>query len=624
MTRSPTTTDRSRYPPRPAVKTSFPLLSTCALALAATVLAIPRAARAQYVDLPGTQPGELDTAPPLDSARTCGTTCHFNGDPTMPSAMPYDDYIGSMMGNTMRDPLFLAALTVAEQDRAGIGDYCLRCHTPPGFVYGRTRGTATAALGSELTPSDREGVTCDSCHRMVQTPNLGNAQFVLSPTDTRFGPYATIDSIRHTGAASTWLADSRMCGTCHELRNPVQPLLRADGTDTGQRFPLDTTYTEWANSDYAAAGTPTAQTCQDCHLPRVPDQTFVATNTTAMLRDRPRRHEFVGANAWALRILGAMRSDTASGEFYDPTLAPYYENGAVRAEQSLRGAVTLEITNAPTMASAGDRIEITARITNRTGHRVPTGYADGRRVWLAVDLLDTDGNVTAVSGGYDDASAHLDTTDTQLHLYETVHARTGVGHDGHLALTDTIMRDTRIPPAGFRPPAGLEPIGIDYSGGANGALRHWDDATYSVTIPVGALGPLTVRVRARYQTTTREYVEMLASANHTDTRGAELLARYEASGRDAPFDMAEARATVVITTPSTDAGSDAATDASDAAADAARTDAAGDIADAGHLGGGGGACACRTSGGSARGTGAIGALAIAAALLASKRRRRRD
>jgi hypothetical protein len=50
----------------------------------------------------------------------------------------------SMMGNTLRDPLFLAALTVAEQDRPGVGDWCLRCHTPP--------GSWAAAPGARPTP----------------------------------------------------------------------------------------------------------------------------------------------------------------------------------------------------------------------------------------------------------------------------------------------------------------------------------------------------------------------------------------------------------------------------------------------------------------------------------------
>lgn len=31
----------------------------------------------------------------------------------LPGALPYDTWVGSMMGNTMSDPLVLAALTVA-------------------------------------------------------------------------------------------------------------------------------------------------------------------------------------------------------------------------------------------------------------------------------------------------------------------------------------------------------------------------------------------------------------------------------------------------------------------------------------------------------------------------------
>jgi MYXO-CTERM domain-containing protein len=449
----------------------------------------------------------------------------------------------------------------------------------------------------------------------------GSAQYFISGEATRFGPYDNIDSIRHPGAASTWLADARFCGTCHEIRNPLQPLIGTDGNDTGQRFPLDTTYSEWANSDYAMAGNPNAHTCQDCHLPRITGQGFVATNTTAMLRDMPRRHEFVGANAWALRMLGAMREDLASGEFYDPTMRPYYENGAMRAEENLRGAATLEIMNPPTTAHAGDTIEVVARITNHAGHRLPSGYADGRRVWLAVDLVDGAGTVTPVSGRYDDASAHLDETDTQLHIYQAMHGRAGGVHDGHLALTDRILSDTRIPPAGFHPPAGLEPIGIDYSGGTGGALRNWDDAHYMITVPATATGTMTVRVRARYQSTTREYVETLASANHTDTRGSELLARYEASGRAAPFDMVEATAPITIATVGTDAGADASDDASADAANDVVNDSAGD-ASANDSGTGGGTCACRAAGATPpRGSGTW-VIAMAVMMFVATRKRR--
>jgi MYXO-CTERM domain-containing protein len=591
------------------VKRRAALASSCALA--ACALCLPRVALAQYIDLPGTQPGGLAMGIPLGSGRPCGVTCHFSGDPSVPTAMPYDGWIGSMMGNTLRDPLFLAALTVAEQDRPGVGDWCLRCHTPPGFVAGHTRGSPAASRGETLDAEEREGVTCDACHRMLPTTNLGNAQYEISPTDVRFGPYAMIESSRHTGQMSAWMADARLCGTCHEVSNPVQPLRRPDGTDTGQRFPLDTTYSEWARSDYATAGSPDARTCQDCHLPRLDGMGQSSNYKTARVRDRPRRHDFAGANAWGLRVLAAMRMDTDSGDFYDPTAVPLYEAGALRAEASLRSALTIELREVPTRAAPGERVEVVARVTNRTGHRVPTGYADGRRVWLEVSLLDADRRAAVLSGAYDDATARLDESAAGLHVYEAWHGRAGMGRGEHIALHDTVVRDTRIPPKGYRPLAGHEPVGADYSGGANGALRHWDDARYAITIPASARGAVTVRVRVRYQTTTREYVEFLARENRTDDRGRELLRRYEASGRAAPFDMTEATAEITVVPAPVDAG---VTDASapDAGAVDVTTRDAG-MADEGPAPAPG--CGCRTDQKSRESSGlwALGALAAALA-----------
>jgi hypothetical protein len=553
----------------------------------AFALFAPALAHAQYVDLPGTQPNSFNDAAPLADARSCGLTCHFSRDETVVSPMPYDTWSGSMMGNTMRDPLFLAALTVAEQDRPGVGDYCLRCHTPPAFVYGRTRRRPQSALGADLDASDREGVSCDSCHRMTATTNLGNAQYVLSPTETRFGPHAMVENIRHPGAASAWLADSRMCATCHEITNPAQPQRTVAGVDTGRRFPLDTTYSEWSRSDYAVAGAPEAATCQDCHMPRMGMPGVTATTETAVRRANPRRHDLVGANAWGIRVLAGMRNDVRSGDFYDPDAVPFYEASARRAEAMLRTAVALEIREAPMTAAAGASVRLVTRITNRSGHRVPTGYGDGRRMWLEVAVVDADGRTTVVSGAYDNAEAHLNTADTQLRVYEQIPGRAGMGPEEHIALHDTIIKDTRLPPKGYRPLPGHEPVGVDYSGGAAGALRHWDDATYTFTMPTAIRSPVRLRVRARFQVTTREYVEFLQRANRTDDRGNELLRLYNASGRAAPYDMAEAVAMVTVsgTMPPDGGLPDASVDAGDAATDAMRDGSGADVRDAADAGG---------------------------------------
>src|SRR5690606_35059047 len=72
------------------------------------------------IDLPGTSSVSVTLADPT----TC-RGCHGDYDP---AESPYDTWAGSPMAHTARNPLFLAALTEAEKDVPGVGDFCLRCH----------------------------------------------------------------------------------------------------------------------------------------------------------------------------------------------------------------------------------------------------------------------------------------------------------------------------------------------------------------------------------------------------------------------------------------------------------------------------------------------------------------
>ena len=525
-----------------------------ALALASIT---PSIANAQWVDLAGTQPHALDTATPLAPASDC-ESCHARGDADPSSAfMPTDTWRGSMMANAVRDPLYLAALTVAEQDHAGIGDFCLRCHTPNAFIAGRTRVDAQSGFGRmpPLLASDGDGVTCDGCHRMIAptTSAFGNGQYEYSPTDTRFGPYDDAMSMRHGTAQSTFTAESRLCGTCHGLSNPLVHRRAADGSDTGVAMPLDTTYAEWAASAFARAGDPAARTCQDCHMPRADGDLFVST-TGGVPRTMPRRHDFAGANVWGIGVVRDVRND--------PSVSAHYDLAIERAHAMLASAARLTVMDAPASAMPGETAHVTVRFENLSGHKLPTGYADGRRVWLEVALVDASGAAQIVSGRYDDANAALDETDPQLHLYEALHGRIGTGVEEHLALHDTVVRDTRIPPREMTSNADIAPVGADFAGGANGTLRNDDVATYAIAIPSTASGSVTVRVRALYQSTTREYVEFLEHENHTDDRGTTLRAAWEASGRAAPIEMTTASRAITVAAMNVDAGTDAATDAS--------------------------------------------------------------
>jgi hypothetical protein len=540
----------------------------------------------------GTPPGGLAGGTPFDGATAC-KSCHGGVKTDSGTVyMPWDTWAGSMMANAARDPLFLASVSVAEQDKPGSGSFCLRCHTPSAYVESRV----TPGNGSALNDVDREGVQCAVCHRSIDgsqaptsdasAPYLGNAQlyFDVGASGVRYhGPYDDSEfTPAHDAVGDPFVGrdDSRLCGQCHQVDNPTEHLYDASGHDTGAPFPLDTTYEEWQHSSYASGAN--AQSCQSCHMPVEPGSWPVGDGGGN--RDQPPRHDFVGGNDWGPALVKAANPGLRD-DAYDTTRAA--------AQANLRAAAKLEIKALPTDGGAGGSVDMTVRVTNLAGHKLPTGYADGRRAWLEVAVVDGTGAAAVQSGAYD-ATAGTLTEDAQLRLYEAVHGRGGNPED-HIAQHQQILRDTRIPPAGFQPTAHTMPIGpITFSSGAG-----YDDAPFHVKLPATPGADVTVRVRLVYQAMTAAHVAALASANTTDNRGTQLMQLWQQTGGAAPFVMAEVTRTVHVGAASTADGG---------------TDAPGG-------GGGGSGCGCATA--PARAGGLLSLLATALAGTATRRRARR-
>ena len=252
-------------------------------------------------DLPGTQPFEhgLD----LEASTSCAS-CHGGYDPAVE---PQHNWQGSMMAHASRDPLFLANMSIANQDAPESGDLCLRCHFGRGWLAGRSVPTD----GSRMEPADEDGVSCALCHRMVDPvyapgvsptndlailailtlagTNYGNGMFVIDPTATRRGPF-TNDIAPHGVLASAFHRSAAFCGTCHDVSNPAfqndgagnynANALDTTATNFSAHFmaPVERTYSEWVNSHYNSASGVYApefagnkpdgrvSTCQDCHM----------------------------------------------------------------------------------------------------------------------------------------------------------------------------------------------------------------------------------------------------------------------------------------------------------------------------------------------------------------------
>jgi hypothetical protein len=482
------------------------------------------------------------------------------------------------MSQAGKDPLMWAALTIANNDAPESGEYCLRCHTPKGWLEGRSH----ASDGSALQPADLEaGVTCEICHRMVDkvpsstdqarqidqsiraaltttlpTDHSGSAMLIIDPVDNRRGPFSLgINFPFHPqGTYQTdllgkhqndYVTRSRLCGTCHNVENPVlswddsrgqfwpneedQP---APSFDKGQLFPIETTYDEWLNSQYAATGVYAPQfagqlpdgvvgACQDCHFPRATgiaaeaslNPVFRDCETTGCLPV----HEMVGGNSWVPQLLLDERwrlNSLNDEENLDATV--------LLARQMLRKAATMTVTL--TTSTSGDKLA-TVRVTNQTGHKLPTGYPEGRRMWLNFKAYDDQGKLIYESGAYDPKSGLL-SEDKDIKIYEAKQGLTPelaavvgwpAGESFHFVLNNTVIKDNRIPPRGYSQAAydrpGLRPVGATYKDG-----QYWDVTVY--TLPVETE---SVQVTLFYQTASKEYVDFLRTYGGLDGAAVGML-----------------------------------------------------------------------------------------------------
>jgi len=425
------------------------------------------------IKLPGTQPE--DQIIPLDEVTVCAR-CHGNYDQ---NAEPLHNWRGSMMAHAGRDPVFWATLAIAEQGFDGAGDLCIRCHNAAGWLEGRSSPTD----GSQLDEiKDRNGVQCDLCHRLTNpddSEHLGeqNAPFIANdggnPTEgnygsgeyvvafsngSKYGPYADAapPPAAHNARQSEYHRSPELCGTCHDVSNPVVgDLAHNNGAQVdlhyngGFNSPLgdkvafkyrpyqygvvERTYSEHKASRlattlvsdypnlpadlqdgaikraYEAAtaatpdgnysdGTPRYFTCQTCHMAPVRGKgASVPGRFNPPVRDDLPKHDLTGGNYWmpeAMQWLDA-RSRLKFGGLSAAEITGM-NAGADRARSNLEAAAGLSVTGN------------TVKVVNLTSHKLISGYPEGRRMWLNIQWFDANGILIRVDGAYGDLPTDMD------------------------------------------------------------------------------------------------------------------------------------------------------------------------------------------------------------------------
>jgi hypothetical protein len=498
---------------------------------------LPLVAQAE-VFLPGMQPQEAGIE--FAKVQQC-KMCHSNTDNG--DADPFFSWQSSMMAQAAKDPVYLATLSIANQDIEGVGEFCWRCHAPRGWLEGRS----TPSDGSQLNTEDRYGVSCDICHRLIDPlseevskliqhipPGYGNAMMVADPENAVRGPYGDgSGAMPHNVKKSEYHRSGRLCATCHNVSNPVF------AEDVNNQPPhkfghIERTYSEWLLSDYSKKGAD--GTCQSCHYPTV-EGGGQASRYGSPQRDYFVRHGPVGGSTW-------VQDATAlwwPGEDVDKKALNL---GKQRALKLLKTAASLELS----FPSPGKAV---LRITNLTGHKLPTGYPEGRRMWINVRYFDSRGKLLKETGKYGNKQETLfgksivvptllDEEHTKVYecipgISPAIAKKFGKkpGPSFHFVLNDIITKDKRIPPKGFKNSAFTEhlcqPVGASYADG-----QYWDDT--EIQIPKGCT---KISARLMYQSVSWEYIKFLSEENKTNGMGKHLFETWDQTGKCPPAVIAQ-------------------------------------------------------------------------------------
>jgi hypothetical protein len=401
----------------------------------------------------------------------------------------------------------------------------------------------------------------------------GAGQYFVSGNSDKRASFADA-AARHQMLYSRYHKSKYFCDTCHDVSNPVLANLGQDGTlpltteteSAYSYYHVERTFSEFMLSAYGQPGggagmgpfapavfdTSDANNniamCQDCHMRDVVGEACDKKGVPIRPNDSTEHpnsgqplHDLTGGNVWVSWVLAsavpgspnhdgtndallnqgpaALTLDLTQGEGIDPEALLA---GADRARQQLQLAASIQ--NLDYSASNGS---LSFRIQNQTGHKLISGFPEGRRMFV---------NVKAYAGGsllyevnpYDDGVgtlkglAHSQSSPplgpNEVYVDELVYemhpssALTGEDETFHFALATDRYKDNRIPPKGFRVAEADARLSVpmwhgapapdyftadEYAGG-------YDDV--SLTIATGADA---VEVTLYYQTTSREYVEFL-------------------------------------------------------------------------------------------------------------------
>ncbi|HEX5069695.1 MAG TPA: hypothetical protein VFV78_05705 [Vicinamibacterales bacterium] len=434
----------------------------------------------------------------------------------------------TMMANSARDPYWHASVRRETTDHpshaADIQDECAGCHMPMAARMARAMGgkaevfpllPMSGARNSDAHALAADGISCTVCHQVgksgLGTPASFNGNFTLNPARADgireiFGPFAVDPGRRRIMRSVTGfeqvegahIRQSEVCATCHTLKTQA---FGPDGRVVGT-LPEQMNYQEWLHSDFSRE----QKSCQSCHMPAVSGPVRVSS-VLGDYRDSLSRHVFVGGNAFMVRMLNRYRAELGVEAL--PSELEATARATVR--QLTEDTATAAIDN---VTMNGESLNFDVRVTNLSGHKLPTGYP-ARRTWLHVTVRDRAGRVVYESGAVDDTGRisgndndaspaafepHYTriTRPDQVQVFETILGDLAGAPTTGLLTATRYLKDNRLLPRGFdKATADAAFVG--------GSAR----TAFALTVPAG--GPYDIDVELLYQSIGYRWANNLAS-----------------------------------------------------------------------------------------------------------------
>ncbi len=373
-----------------------------------------------------------------------------------------DDWAGTMMANSAKDPLWRAKVSheilVNPGLQQAIEDKCTSCHAPAGHFESKYLGNPYYSMMDLATDTfGLDGVNCSACHQ--QKDSLMGQNFSGDLHYTKkivYGPYQDPFGapmqffIGFEPLYSTHVAKSELCGGCHTLLTESVDL---SGNLTGNHFVEQATFHEWKNSTYSdtMAGN---RTCQGCHIPRINEPINIATDYPFLDGRNPfGKHHLVGGNAFMLQLM----RDNMTGVGATCTPANF-DTSIARTKRYLRDS-TLRMDVVQTGRTV-DTVYYDVQLTNKCGHKFPSGYPS-RIAYVEFVVTDNNGD-TIFKSGLTDANGniigrdpgfepHHDIcyVDNDVQIYEMVMGDVNANPTTVLERADTCLKDNRLVPLGF-------------------------------------------------------------------------------------------------------------------------------------------------------------------------------